>query len=154
MGSACRLSTNVIRLSKSISKHSLRSFLHCAECVFLAPSGSAKFIAFWCKKNRRATVAEVIGTTLMKFSDGFTRLWPSVATIVCYCTAFYLLAQTLSTIPTGIAYAIWSGAGIVLISLLGWLVSGQKLDFPAIAGMFLICAGVLVINIFSKSSPH
>ncbi|EDL1272616.1 hypothetical protein AH513_08960 [Salmonella enterica subsp. enterica serovar Montevideo] len=55
MGSACRLSTNVIRLSKSISKHSLRSFLHCAECVFLAPSGSAKFIAFWCKKNRRTT---------------------------------------------------------------------------------------------------
>ncbi|EAS0140643.1 hypothetical protein E7V41_02910 [Salmonella enterica] len=57
MGSACRLSTNVIRLSKSITKHSLRSFLHCAECVFLAPSGSAKFIAFWCKKNRRATYA-------------------------------------------------------------------------------------------------
>ena len=84
----------------------------------------------------------------MKFSDGFTRLWPSVATIVCYCTAFYLLAQTLSTIPTGIAYAIWSGAGIVLISLLGWLVSGQKLDFPAIAGMFLICAGVLFFKIF------
>ncbi|EAC1816035.1 hypothetical protein DDA05_07275 [Escherichia coli] len=56
MGSACRLSTNVIRLSKSITKHSLRSFLHCAECVFLAPSGSAKFIAFWCKKNRRATI--------------------------------------------------------------------------------------------------
>ncbi|MHQ23394.1 hypothetical protein D9H94_23360 [Escherichia coli] len=57
MESACRLSTNVIRLSKSISKHSLRSFLHCAECVFLAPSDSAKFIAFLCKKNRRATIA-------------------------------------------------------------------------------------------------
>ncbi|MFO3904702.1 EmrE family multidrug efflux SMR transporter [Enterobacter hormaechei] len=101
-----------------------------------------------------AIVAEVIGTTLMKYAEGFTRLWPSVGTIFCYCTAFYLLAQTLSTIPTGIAYAIWSGAGIVLISLLGWLVSGQKLDFPALAGMFLIIAGVLVINIFSKSSPH
>lgn len=60
MGSACRLSTNVIRLSESISKHSLRSFLHCAECVFLAPSGSAKFIAFWCKKNRRATASDII----------------------------------------------------------------------------------------------
>ncbi|EAO8235558.1 hypothetical protein EVG64_00495 [Salmonella enterica subsp. enterica serovar Corvallis] len=59
MESACRLSTNVIRLSKSISKHSLRSFLHCAECVFLAPSDSAKFIAFLCKKNRRATVSPV-----------------------------------------------------------------------------------------------
>lgn len=99
-------------------------------------------------------VAEVIGTTLMKYSEGFTRLWPSVATIVCYCGAFYLLAQTMSNIPTGIAYAIWSGAGIILISRVGWLVSGQQLDFPAIAGMFLICAGVLVINVFSRSSPH
>lgn len=101
-----------------------------------------------------AIVAEVIGTTLMKYSEGFTRLLPSIVTILCYCTAFYLLAQTLSNIPTGVAYAIWSGAGIVLISLAGWLVSGQKLDFPAIAGMFLICAGVLVIHIFSRSSPH
>ena len=101
-----------------------------------------------------AIVAEVTGTTLMKYSEGFTRLWPSVATIVCYCAAFYLLAQTLSNIPTGIAYAIWSGAGIVLISLLGWLVSGQKLDFPAIAGLCLILAGVLVINIFSTTSSH
>lgn len=73
-----------------------------------------------------------------------------------YCVllcSLYLLSQTLSTIPTGIAYAIWSGAGIVLISLLGWLISGQKLDFPAIAGMLLICAGVLVINIF-QNPPH
>ncbi|WP_220721956.1 SMR family transporter [Citrobacter portucalensis] len=85
-----------------------------------------------------AIVAEVVGTTLMKFSDGFTRLWPSVATIVCYCAAFYLLSQTLSTIPTGIAYAIWSGAGIVLISLLGWLISGQKLGKVRISGEILL----------------
>lgn len=65
-----------------------------------------------------AILAEVIGTTLMKFSEGFTRLWPSVGTIICYCTSFWLLAQTLAYIPTGIAYAIWSGVGIVLISLL------------------------------------
>ncbi|GKW10650.1 EmrE family multidrug efflux SMR transporter [Pectobacterium sp. IFB5596] len=101
-----------------------------------------------------AIVAEVIGTTLMKYSEGFSRLWPSVGTISCYAAAFYLLAQTLAHIPTGVAYAIWSGAGIVLISLLGWLVSGQKLDLPAILGMGLICAGVLVINIFSKVAPH
>jgi small multidrug resistance pump len=101
-----------------------------------------------------AIVAEVIGTTLMKYSEGFTKLWPSLATIVCYCAAFYLLSQTLSSIPTGVAYAIWSGAGIVLISLVGWLISGQKLDLPAILGMGLICAGVLVINILSKSSAH
>ncbi len=67
-----------------------------------------------------AILAEVIGTTLMKFSEGFTRLWPSVGTIICYCTSFWLLAQTLAYIPTGIAYAIWSGVGIVLISLLSW----------------------------------
>lgn len=68
-----------------------------------------------------AIVAEVIGTTFMKYSEGFTRLWPSVGTAISYCAAFYLLSQTLENIPTGIAYAIWSGAGIVLISLAGWL---------------------------------
>ncbi|EBX9480111.1 hypothetical protein DUA64_17645 [Salmonella enterica subsp. enterica serovar Abony] len=76
MGSACRLSTNVIRLSKSISKHSLRSFLHCAECVFLAPSGSAKFIAFWCKKNRRATVGL---PDSMMFDSLFFSICPQVS---------------------------------------------------------------------------
>lgn len=90
----------------------------------------------------------------MKHSAGFTRLWPSVATVACYCAAFWLLSQSLTHIPTGIAYAIWSGAGIVLISLASWLISGQKLDAPAIAGMLLICVGVLVINIFSKAATH
>lgn len=74
-----------------------------------------------------AILAEVIGTTLMKFSEGFTRLWPSVGTIICYCASFWLLAQTLAYIPTGIAYAIWSGVGIVLISLLSqgfWSTTG------------------------------
>lgn len=75
-------------------------------------------------------MAEVIGTIFMKYSEGFTRLWPSVGTAISYCAAFYLLSQTLENIPTGIAYAIWSGAGIVLISLAGWLVSGQNLIGP------------------------
>jgi small multidrug resistance pump len=101
-----------------------------------------------------AIVAEVIGTTFMKYSEGFTRLWPSLATLICYFAAFYMLSQTLAHIPTGVAYAIWSGAGIVLISLVGWLVSGQKLDLPAIIGMAFICIGVLIINVFSKSSAH
>lgn len=101
-----------------------------------------------------AILAEVIGTTLMKFSEGFTRLWPSVGTIICYCASFWLLAQTLAYIPTGIAYAIWSGVGIVLISLLSWGFFGQRLDLPAIIGMMLICAGVLVINLLSRSTPH
>ncbi|EEB7409420.1 EmrE family multidrug efflux SMR transporter [Salmonella enterica] len=100
-----------------------------------------------------AIVAEVTGTTLMKFTDGFTRLWPSLGTIVCYSASFWLLSRTLTYIPVGIAYAIWSGIGIVLISLLGWLVHGQRLDLPAIIGMGLICAGVLVINLLSGSTP-
>ena len=94
-----------------------------------------------------AILAEVIGTTLMK-------LWPSVGTIICYCASFWLLAQTLAYIPTGIAYAIWSGVGIVLISLLSWGFFGQRLDLPAIIGMMLICAGVLIINLLSRSTPH
>ncbi|EGJ3414551.1 EmrE family multidrug efflux SMR transporter [Salmonella enterica subsp. houtenae] len=101
-----------------------------------------------------AIVAEVTGTTLMKFTYVFTRLWPSVGTVVCYSASFWLLSRTLAYIPIGIAYAIWSGIGIVLISLLGWLVHGQRLDFPAIIGMGLICAGVLVINLLSGSTPH
>lgn len=101
-----------------------------------------------------AIVAEVIGTTLMKYSQGFTKLLPSLGTLLFYGIAFYLLSLTLQTLPTGIAYAIWSGAGIVLISLVGWILLGQKLDMPAIIGMVLICAGVLIINVFSKSVAH
>ena len=101
-----------------------------------------------------AIVAEVIATSLLKSSEGFTRWWPSVATVVGYAVAFYCLAQTLGTIPTGVAYAIWSGVGIVLISLIAWLVFGQALDAPALIGMGLIVAGVVVINLFSRSVTH
>ncbi len=101
-----------------------------------------------------AIVAEVAATTALKSSAGFSRLWPSVAVVVGYAVAFYFLALTLKTLPTGIAYAIWSGVGIVLISLLGWLVHRQTLDLPALLGMGLIMAGVLVINLFSKSAAH
>jgi len=71
-----------------------------------------------------AIVAEVIGTTLMRYSEGFTKLWPTVATLCCYAVAFWFLSQTLQYIPTGIAYAIWSGVGIVLISAAGWPEAG------------------------------
>lgn len=101
-----------------------------------------------------AIVAEVAATTALKASDGFARLWPSVAVVIGYAVAFYFLSLTLKTIPTGIAYAIWSGVGIVLISVLGWVVYRQTLDLPALLGMGLILAGVLVINLFSKSSVH
>ena len=101
-----------------------------------------------------AIVAEVIATSLLKTSQGFTRLWPSVATVIGYAISFYCLAQTLGSVPTGVAYAIWSGVGIVLISLIAWWVFGQSLDAPALIGMGLIVAGVVVINLFSKSVAH
>ena len=85
----------------------------------------------------------------MKSSNGFTKLLPSVLCVLGYCISFYLLAQTLKTIPTGVAYAIWSGVGIVLISTIAWLFHGQKLDAGAMIGMALIVAGVIVINVFS-----
>lgn len=101
-----------------------------------------------------AIVAEVIATTAMKQSDGFSRpLW-TVVTVVGYAVAFYFLSITLKSIPTGVAYAIWSGAGIVLISAAAWAFNGQKLDAPAVIGMALIISGVLVMNVFSKISDH
>jgi len=101
-----------------------------------------------------AIVAEVVGTTFLKKADGFTRLWPSLACAAAYLLAFFCLSLTLRTIPTGIAYAIWSGVGIVLIAAAAWIWQGQKLDLPAMIGMALIIAGVLVMNLFSKSTGH
>jgi small multidrug resistance pump len=98
-----------------------------------------------------AIVAEVIGTSFLKSSDGFTRLAPSVAVVVSYVVAFYFLALTLRTLPVGIAYAVWAGAGMALIALVGYLVFGQRLDAPAIIGIGLIFTGVAVINLFSTS---
>lgn len=98
-----------------------------------------------------AIVFEIVGTSLLQQSQQFTRLTPTVASLLCYAGAFYFLSQTLRTMAVGIAYALWSGVGIVLISLIGFLVFKQKLDPPAIVGIFLIVAGVLVINVFSSS---
>ncbi|MDH4990209.1 SMR family transporter [Aquamicrobium lusatiense] len=101
-----------------------------------------------------AIIFEVIATTALKQTDGFTRLLPSLMTILGYALAFYFLALTLRTMPVGIVYAIWSGAGIILITAIGWLLFRQSLDLPALVGMGLIMAGVLVINLFSKSVVH
>ena len=98
-----------------------------------------------------AIVAEVIATTALKQSAGFTRPLPLLVTTIGYAIAFWFLALSLEKIPTGIAYAIWSGVGIVLITALAWVVHGQKLDAPAFAGIGLIMAGVLVLNLFSKA---
>ncbi|MDQ3058602.1 MAG: SMR family transporter [Pseudomonadota bacterium] len=99
-----------------------------------------------------AIVAEVIATTALKASDSFTRLRPSLLALVGYALAFYLLTITLRTLPTGIAYAIWSGLGIVLITLISFVVYRQSIDLPGLLGMGLIIAGVVVINLFSKSA--
>lgn len=101
-----------------------------------------------------AIVAEVLATTAMKQSEGFTRPVWAVLTVIGYGVAFYFLSLTLRDMPTGIAYAIWSGVGIVLISLAAWALQGQRLDLPAIVGMALIVSGVLVMNLFSKASAH
>ena len=101
-----------------------------------------------------AIMSEVIGTTFMKQSEGFTKFVPSLVTAVTYAIAFYCLSQTLKTIPTGIAYAIWSGAGIVLIASVAAVFQGQKLDAAAIIGMGLIVCGVVVMNVFSKATVH
>jgi len=101
-----------------------------------------------------AIVVEVLATSFLKASDSFTRLGPSVATVVGYAVSFYFLSLALRVLPTGIAYAIWSGVGIVLISVVSWLWFGQSLDGPAIAGLGLIIAGVVVVNVFSKSVGH
>ncbi len=99
-----------------------------------------------------AIVAEVIGTSALKASEGFRRLAPSLVTVVAFGVAFYFLGLTLKMVPIGIAYAIWSGVGIVLISTIGWFAFDQRLDAAALIGMALIIAGVLVIHLFSESA--
>ncbi|HSH73596.1 MAG TPA: SMR family transporter [Methylophilaceae bacterium] len=101
-----------------------------------------------------AIIAEVIATTSLKASNEFTRFWPSVLVVIGYGTAFYFMTISLRVLPVGIMYAIWSGVGIVSISILGWIVYRQTLDTPAMLGMGLIISGVVVINVFSKSVAH
>ncbi|SMC16103.1 small multidrug resistance pump [Andreprevotia lacus DSM 23236] len=101
-----------------------------------------------------AIIAEVIATSALKAAAGFTRPLPSALVIGGYAVAFYCLSLTLRTLPVGVAYAVWSGVGIVLVSLASWLLYRQTLDLPALAGIALIMAGVLVINLFSRSLPH
>ncbi|WBO24582.1 DMT family transporter [Sphingomonas abietis] len=97
---------------------------------------------------------EVVATTCLKQSQGFTRLVPTLVMALGYAVAFYCLSLTLREIPTGIAYAIWSGVGIILIAAIAWIVQGQRLDMAALGGMALIIAGVLVMNLFSRTAGH
>jgi len=101
-----------------------------------------------------AIVFETLGTTALQASQQFTRPLPTVITLVCFVVAIYMLGLSLKFIPVGIAYAIWSGLGIVLIASIAYLIYGQKLDLPAILGMGLIFAGIAVINLFSSTATH
>ena len=101
-----------------------------------------------------AIIAEVIATSALKSSEGFTKPIASVIVVLGYIIAFYCLSLTLKTIPVGIAYAIWSGVGIVLVTTIAWIVFDQKLDVWGIIGIALIMSGVLVLNLLSKTSSH
>lgn len=96
-----------------------------------------------------AIVAELIATTALKLSDSFSKPLPTVVMVVGYGIAFFFLSLTLRVLPTGIAYAIWSGVGVVLIALIGWLYMGQALNVPTVAGLALIVVGVIVVNLYS-----
>jgi small multidrug resistance pump len=101
-----------------------------------------------------AIVAETIGTSALQASHQFTRLVPSVVVVVAYALSFYLLAIALKVMPVGVVYAIWSGLGIVLIAIAGFIIFGQKLDLAAVLGLGLIIAGVVVLHLFSNSTTH
>lgn len=101
-----------------------------------------------------AIVAEVIGTTALKASEEFTRLLPSIVVVAGYGAAFYFLSLVLKTIPVGIAYAVWSGVGVVLIALVGAVMFKQVPDLPAVIGMLFIVAGVVIMHLFSRTIGH
>jgi len=101
-----------------------------------------------------AIISEVIGTTALNASHQFTRLVPSLITVVGYGLGFYFFSFALKSIPVGVAYAIWGGVGIVLVTIIGFVFLKQRLDFPALAGIALIVIGVLVMQVFSKTISH
>lgn len=101
-----------------------------------------------------AIALEVIGTTFLQKSEQFTRLGPTLTMAACYMGAFYFLSLALKSMPVGLAYAIWSGVGIVLIALIGFVLFRQSLDLPALIGLGFIIAGVVIVNVFSKSISH
>lgn len=101
-----------------------------------------------------AILAEVVGTSALKAAEGFTRPWPSLIVALGYGAAFYFMSLTLKAIPLGVTYAVWSGVGIVLITLAGWWLYGQVPDLAAVVGMGLIVLGVVVLFLFSNVQVH
>ena len=101
-----------------------------------------------------AIACEVIATSNLKLSEGFTKWLPSTLVVVGYAAAFYFLSLTLKTVPVGVAYAVWSGLGIVAISIVAWFAFGQKPDLWGVVGIGLIIAGVVVLNTLSNTTAH
>jgi multidrug transporter EmrE-like cation transporter len=101
-----------------------------------------------------AIIAEVIATSALKYSEGFTKLGPSAIVVAGYGIAFYFLSLVMKTIPVGVAYAVWSGLGVVLIAAAAWILHGQKLDVWAFVGIGLIVIGVAILNLLSQTSAH
>lgn len=101
-----------------------------------------------------AIITEVIGTSALQASQQFTRPGPSLIVVLGYGMSFYLMSLALKALPLGIVYAVWSGMGLVLIGVIGWIVFGQRLDLPAVLGMALILSGVIVIHVFSDTATH
>lgn len=101
-----------------------------------------------------AIISEVTATSSLKASSRFTKIMPSVVVVVGYALSFYFLSLVLKAIPIGIAYAVWAGLGIVLLAVVGWIVFGQALDAPALLGMALILAGIIIMNVFSNTVSH
>lgn len=101
-----------------------------------------------------AVLFETAGTTALQASQQFTRFWPTLGAIIAYAGAFYFLGMTLKFMPVGIVYALWSGLGIVFIAVIGFVVFGQRLDWAAIAGLSMIIAGIIIIQVFSNTTSH
>lgn len=101
-----------------------------------------------------AVLAETIGTTSLQASQQFTRPGPSILVVLGYGSAFYLMSLTLAVMPVGVVYAMWSGLGIVFIAIIGFIVFGQRLDIPAVIGLSFIIAGIVILQLFSKTLTH
>ena len=101
-----------------------------------------------------AVVGEVVGTSTLKATEGFTRLWPTLIVVVAYGVAFYFLSLSVQRFPIGVLYAVWSGLGVVLIAIAGYVIYGDRLDLPAVLGLTMIIAGVATIQIFSDTVRH
>src|SRR5690606_24347150 len=123
-------------------------------CLMLCVSSRRRHTRFSRDWSSDVCSSDLMGTTLLQQSQQFTRPWPTAGLAICYGIAFYLLTLALKQMPVGLAYAIWSGLGVVLISLIGLFLFKQKLDLPAVIGLALIIGGVVVINLFSKSVTH